>query len=136
VGDDGRFGFKKLLLYWREANRHPFLLKIDGKVAGLVFVKKGSEVSGDETVWDMAEFFVLRAFRRRGIGTQIAHKVWRKFPGQLEIRVVSTNQPASRFWEQAAKTFMGAAIESHSIEKNGQLRHAFSFRSPAHIETD
>jgi hypothetical protein len=36
LGADGRFGYKDLPLYWREPNRRPFLVKVDGKLAGLV----------------------------------------------------------------------------------------------------
>src|SRR5258707_5040919 len=65
---DGRFGgYKNLSLYWREPDRHPFLVWVDGKLAGFVLVKRWSEVSGDKNAWDMAEFFVIRAYRRRGI---------------------------------------------------------------------
>ena len=81
IGEDGRFGYRALPLYWSEPDRHPFLLKMAGKLAGLVLVKKGSQVSGDHAVWDMAEFFVLRGCRRRGNGTRAAHEVWRRFPG-------------------------------------------------------
>jgi GNAT superfamily N-acetyltransferase len=81
LGIDGRFGYRSLSLYWSDPDRHPFLIAIDGKLAGLTLVKRGSEFSGNQTVWDMAEFFVIRAYRRRGIGTQIAHQVWRRFPG-------------------------------------------------------
>ena len=93
LGADGRFGYKHLPLYWREPNRRPFLVKVDGKLAGLVLVKRGSELSGDETVWDVAEFFVVRRYRRRGIGTYVAHAVWRQVPGLWEVRVMESNHP-------------------------------------------
>src|ERR1700761_40833 len=65
----GRFGYPLLPLYLSEPGRFPFLVKEGGNLAGLVLVKRGSEVSADLTVWDMAEFFILRGCRRRGIGT-------------------------------------------------------------------
>src|SRR5882672_3536388 len=98
LGADGRFGYKRLALYWSEPGRQPFLVRIDGKLAGLVLVKNGSDVSGNTTVWDMAEFFVIRGYRRRGIGTQIAHEVWKRFPGAWEVRVMESNIPAYHFW--------------------------------------
>jgi len=45
IGPDGRFGYKSLPLYWSESNRHPFLIRFDGKLAGLALVKRGSEIS-------------------------------------------------------------------------------------------
>ena len=59
LGPDGRFVYASLPLYWSEPDRHPFLVRVDGRLAGFVLVKRGSEVSGDKTVWDMAEFFVI-----------------------------------------------------------------------------
>jgi hypothetical protein len=70
LGADGRFGYRDLPRYWREPHRHPFVVRVGGNLAGLVLVKRGSEISGAETVWDMAEFLVVRGYRRRGIGTK------------------------------------------------------------------
>ncbi len=133
LGADGRFGYKHLPLYWSEPCRHPFLVRIDSKLAGFVLVKKGSEVSGSETVWDMAEFFVIRRYRRRGIGTQIAHEVWRRFPGPWEVRVMQSNVAAYHFWQRAISTFTGEAIDPVSIEKDGECWNCFSFESNASL---
>lgn len=129
MGEDGRFGYKHLPLYWQEPNRHPFLVRADGKLAGFVFIKRGSEVSADAGVWDMAEFFVLRALRRRGIGTRIAHEVWGRFPGQWEIRVMEANEPASGFWQRAVTAFTRNTVVASVFEKNGERWRLYSFDS-------
>jgi predicted acetyltransferase len=129
IGADGRFGYKSLPLYWNEPGRHPFLVWVDGKLAGLALVKKGSEVSGNETVWDMAEFFVLRGYRRRGIGTHMAHQVWRRFPGLWEVRVMQANLAALPFWAAAISTFTGEATHPVRAEKSGERWILFSFES-------
>jgi predicted acetyltransferase len=129
LGADGRFGYRHLPLYWSESGRHPFLVRLDGNLAGLVLVKRGSEISGSEGVWDMAEFFVVRGYRRRGIGTEIAHEVWRRFPGLWEVRVMQSNRPACHFWEHAIAEFTGQTIHSIRVEKGGEWWHLFSFES-------
>jgi hypothetical protein len=43
LGADGRFGYKHLPRYWRDPDRHPFLIKVDGRLAGFVLAKRGSE---------------------------------------------------------------------------------------------
>jgi predicted acetyltransferase len=127
IGPDGRFGYSSLPLYWSERGRHAFLVWVDGKLAGFVLVKRGSDLSGNEAVWDMAEFFVLRGYRRRGIGTQTAHTVWRRFPGAWEVRVMQSNASAQRFWERAIAEFVGEAIHPVSVEKDGTGWWVFSF---------
>ena len=120
LGVDGCYGYPKLRLYWRTPGRHPFLVKIESKLAGLVFVKRGSELSGNEAVWDMAEFFVMRKYRRRGVGMHIAHDIWKRFPGSWEVRVIASNGPALRFWERAITAFTSETIHSVPLQKGAE----------------
>jgi predicted acetyltransferase len=129
LADDGRFHYQHLPLYWREPNRHPFLVRVDERLAGLVLVKQGSEISSNQSTWDMAEFFVLRAYRRRGMGTEIAHAIWRRFPGPWEVRVIESNRPAHLFWERAISSFTGCAIPSAQFERDGARWSVFAFQS-------
>jgi predicted acetyltransferase len=129
LGQDGRFEYRELPLYWREPGRKPFLVKVDGKPAGFVLVKRGSEVSGDKAVWDMVEFFVVRGYRRRGIGTEMAHQVWRQIPGRWEVRVMHSNHTARQFWERAIRRFTREAVRCDSFNKRGEDWHVFSFES-------
>ncbi len=122
IGEDGRFGYPSLRVYWSEPDRHPFVVRLDGKLAGLVLVKKANDA-----VWDMAEFFILRGFRRSGIGTQVAHEVWRRFPGLWEVRVMEANVPAQRFWAGAISTFLGEELRPVPIEHGGRRWVLFSF---------
>ncbi len=52
IGANGRFGYPSLPLYWSEPGRYPLLVRMGGNLAGFVLVKRGSEVSGNPTVWD------------------------------------------------------------------------------------
>ena len=80
-------------------------------------------------VWDMVEFFVARAYRRRGVGTEIAHEVWRRFPGRWEVRVMPANRAAYDFWEHAIRGYTGSAIRSERFKKDNQEWHVFAFES-------
>jgi predicted acetyltransferase len=129
LGEDGRFGYGPLPLYWSEPDRYPFLIKLDGKWAGLALVKKGSQVSGNDDIWDMAEFFIVRGCRRCGIGSRVAHEVWRRFPGPWEVRVMQANVAAQHFWARAISGFTGEAIHPGLVEKAGKCWSVFSFES-------
>lgn len=127
LNSSGRFGYPPLPLYWQENGRYPFLVKVDNNLAGFVLVKKGSEVSGAHEVWDIAEFFIVRGYRRHGIGIRIAHEVWRRFPGRWEVRVTQMNRAGQSFWERAVASFMGFRIEAVFIQINSKSWHVFSF---------
>ena len=48
----------------------------------------------------MGEFFVLRKFRRRGVGKQAAHRLFARHPGRWEVRELPSNMPAQGFWRR------------------------------------
>ncbi len=136
LGADGRFRYPDLGLYWLEPERHPFLARMDGDLAGFALVRKVTSIDGNKAVWDMAEFFVVRGMRRRGIGTELAQAVWAQFPGAWQVRVMQSNQRAQLFWANAVAKQMGAPIQPVLVEKDGQLWSVFSFESsggPLHI---
>jgi predicted acetyltransferase len=136
VGEDGRFGYPSLSLYWSEPDRHPFFIRADGKLAGLALVKRALAVYGSESVWDMAEFFILRGYRGRGVGTLAAHEVWRRFPGAWEVRVMPRNPLGRRFWARAVAEFAGERFRRVVIEKKGEPWDVFSFQSSQIIAVD
>jgi predicted acetyltransferase len=129
LGADGRFGYKHLPLYWQESARHPFLVMANDRVAGFVFVCQGSEISHAPDVWDIAEFFIMRGFRRLGVGMRVAQEIWQKFPGKWEVRVMGRNHQAKVFWERAIERFLGKTIEPMLLEKDGESWYVFSFES-------
>lgn len=129
LGPDGRFGYENLPLYWKESNRYPFIVMADGHLAGFVFVRGGSVISDDADVWDMAEFFIVRGFRRQGVGTQATQEIWKRFPGKWEVRVTDRNKKARNFWGRAIGEFLGETITPSLVDKDGKTWHVFAFES-------
>jgi predicted acetyltransferase len=134
LGPDGRFGYKSLPDYWSHPDHHPFLITVEDKLAGLALVKKERALSADDqvgghSVWDMAEFFVVRGHRRRGVALAAAHQVWRLFPGPWQVRVMQSNRPALNFWQRAVDTFTGHPVNPVSIERDGKTWSVFTFNS-------
>ena len=73
------------------ANLVVCLARIEGKLVGFALVTRGPGLRADGEVWDISEFFVLRRYRDRGVGSEMAEKIWRLFPGRWQIRVRSDN---------------------------------------------
>lgn len=114
LGPDGRFGYGKLALYWSEPESHfPFLIRCDGRVAGFALATRGSPATDEPDVFDVAEFFVLRRYRRSGVGDRAAALLWNRLPGRWIVRVSEGNTGALAFWRGViAKYTNGAATES------------------------
>jgi predicted acetyltransferase len=94
VDAGGRYGYPYLDQYWTEPERRPFLFRIDGRWAGFALVRAGSP-------HDMAEFFVMRKYRRRGVGIRAARAVLAACPGEWQVRQVRANAAATSFWHRA-----------------------------------
>jgi predicted acetyltransferase len=104
VGEDGRFGYPRLDQYWAfPETHHPFVFRYGGSVAGFALVTRGSPVTTDPSDLDMAEFFVLRRYRRMGVGRQAACALWGALPGRWIVRVSEANLPGMAFWESVIR---------------------------------
>ncbi len=129
IGADGRFTYAPLPLYWREPHRFPFLITADGELAGFALVQRGSLLTGAADVWDVAEFFVLRAWRRHGVGAKAADALWRRMPGTWEVRVSERNTAAQRFWQRAVQQHTGVSPQYTPADNDGKRWLVLSFVS-------
>jgi predicted acetyltransferase len=128
-GPDGRFGYPKLPLYWSDPNRFAYLVRHEGRVAGFVLATRGSPVTADPDVFDVAEFFVLRKYRRRGVGRRAAFLLWKTLPGKWTVRVSEGNRSAVTFWSNTVTEFAhGNAIEDTRPGQTNAWR-VFSFET-------
>jgi predicted acetyltransferase len=99
LGPDGRVGYPALHLYWSEPERRfAFLIRYAGRVSGFALVTRGSPLTEDPEVLDVAEFFVLRRYRRRGVGRRAARLLWDRLPGKWTVRVAEGNSDGLAFW--------------------------------------
>ena len=77
----GEYGYE-LDRFWRDPDCHAFVATVAGCYAGLALVdgscRVGSAVPGSH--W-MNQFFVLRKYRRLGLGRQMARAVFEALPG-------------------------------------------------------
>lgn len=106
MGADGRFGYARLPLYWTEHERRfAYLIRHDARIAGFALVTRGSPASEDPEVYDVAEFFVLRQFRRSGVGRRAARLLWETLPGRWVVRVSEANSTGLAFWRRAIAEF-------------------------------
>lgn len=132
LGADGRFGYPRLELYWSEPQRRfPFLVRCDGRVGGFVLVTRGSPVTDNPNVLDVAEFFVLRRYRRSGVGRRAAMLLWQRHPGAWIVRVSEGNRPAVPFWTRVIAEFSGGAAAEFSREGQPHAWRVFAFESVA-----
>lgn len=121
--DTGLYAMSKYIeLYWREENRHPYILKCNGDLAGFVL-----ERFNEENMNEIAEFFVLNKYRKLGAGTFMAKEMFKRYKGKWEIRTLLKNKRAREFWRKVVKDASNGNYEEHLIRNNS--RYAFYFEN-------
>lgn len=94
VDDHGSYHYAWLDAYREEADRHAYIIRMGAHPAGFALVRSGE-------LTRMAEFFVLKKYRRDGVGTKVARELFEVFTGQWSISQLATNRPATEFWRRA-----------------------------------
>jgi len=127
--EDGQYECRDLSAYW-QAPGAPFLLKADGELAGFALVDRYPRP--DHDYW-MGEFFVLRKFRRQGIGSSAARLIFDRFRGSWMIGQMPNNRPAIAFWRAFIASYAGNQFSEtvRYVDHVDDEMNVFEFRSLA-----
>ncbi len=119
VNEHGLFGYSYLDSYWTEAGRLPYFIRADGALAGFVLIR------GFEDHCNLAEFFVLRSYRRSGIGLRAAAAAFASHRGRWELQHAEGNAPAAAFWERVVSDAARGEIDRETLP-DGHVRYRFA----------
>ncbi|MEH7222323.1 GNAT family N-acetyltransferase [Bacillus sp. JJ1566] len=96
IGENGCFGRFDLDVYWKDRNHHAYFIRVDGLLAGFVLMQSGTE----EEPNSIEEFFIMRGYEGKGIGSQVVEKIFAMFPGRWYVRQSEKNERAREFWRR------------------------------------
>lgn len=99
---NGRFDVEPGDEWWTEPDHHAYFVYAEQALSGFALARRGSQRTGAADVMDVAEFFVVRAARRRSVGSEAAAALFETAPGKWEIRVRDANTTALAFWSRVA----------------------------------
>jgi predicted acetyltransferase len=120
VNAEARFDPYPLLdQYWRDPACVPLLIRVGGKLAGFALINAFAH-SGQATDRSMAEFFILRKYRRGGLGAAVVAEILARYPGRWEIAIARRNAPAMGFWPRAVGA-LGFVRELKTLEMDEDL---------------
>lgn len=113
VNSHGEYLHRYFDEYWADSDRQALLFRVDGAWAGLALVFTGEP-------HDIAEFFVMRKYRRYGVGTHAAAWIFEQYPGRWTVREQVANRAATAFWRRV----IPCAFDE--VEEAGEIVQSFT----------
>lgn len=114
INPDGQYGYESLERYFTEENRHPFFITVGGVLAGLALVNANCKYHAHPDAKHLAQFWVMRKYRKTGIGRAAAHQVFAMFQVPWEVRVLEGNTVAMAFWQQVIERYTQGTYHTHT----------------------
>ncbi len=106
---DGLYACADFGAWWSEPGAHCFFIAVGGERAGFVLIDRHGSLPATE--YNVAEFFVLRKFKGRGVGRSAATMVFDRFRGPWETMQRLDNQGAIEFWRKVVGRYTGGRYD-------------------------
>lgn len=113
----GSFDYPYFDHYWTEQGkkvegRLPILIQVNDAVAGFAFINNFSlYVPRTSTTRNLADFFIMRKWRRRKIGKVIAKEIFDMYEGHWEVKQQRENVHAQQFWRNVIHEYTFGSFE-------------------------
>jgi len=125
----GEYGYS-LDRYFQSPECKAFVAVVAGKYAGFALVDRSVKV-GSSGNW-MDQFFVLKKYRRCGLGTALAYAVFGALPGHWEVGQMPANLSAQVFWRRTISQYTRGAFAEHVVTEGWWQGVVQSFDSETH----
>lgn len=120
---DGLFApYPNLEDYWKnDKDKFPYIVEKGANYVGFVLVKR--ILSEERNYFSIGEFFILRKYRREGIGKAIAIDIFNLHRGEWEVFQKESNKPAQLFWNKTIDEYTKGRFKERL--ENGRLIQDF-----------
>ncbi|REE88942.1 putative acetyltransferase [Paenibacillus taihuensis] len=123
LNNHGLYVYRYFDHQWTDEYRRPLIVTVDGEIAGFVLVSLDIQqdymkLSTAEKTNAISDFFIMRKYRRKGVGSTVADLLFNKFPGMWEVRQTAANQPAYLFWKQVLSKYSNNEVYQESFIDN------------------
>ena len=130
VDEFGLYRYDYIDHYWTDADRHAYLVRVTGKLAGFALIRIETLENGARRT-NMSEFFIMRKYRGQGVGAAVARHLFDRYPGPWEVAELVSNLPAQAFWRKVIGRYTEGQFEDAAYE-DGIVAQTFVSRAVSH----
>jgi len=131
IAEHGFFSIHLKDDYWRNPATLPFLIRVDGELAGFVIVDDDTHIAGAEH--NIGFFFLARRFRGQGVAQFVVSALLSRLPGQWQIFHIDANLPAQRFWARLIPALSAGKFTCDHRPVDGYPCTLYVLRAPASV---
>ncbi|USB33391.1 GNAT family N-acetyltransferase [Paenibacillus sp. YPG26] len=96
---NGLFEFDEFEWFFEKDGLTPYFIIYDNHIVGFILIQSDPFINPELYDYLVNSFFILKKYRKRGIGKQAAHQLFQRLPGRYVIGQLSNNDPAIAFWK-------------------------------------
>lgn len=123
--ENGLFEFDVLDWFFEKEGLTPFFLVFDKKPVGFILLQSGPFSNSDRADYIVNSIFILKNYRRKGIGVLACNKLFEMFPGRYAIGQMLNNTPAIKFWKNIYETKGITVFEKEEIEDGTKVIYQY-----------
>lgn len=127
IDEHGEYGYA-LDLYGQRPGCRAYVVCVAGRYAGFALVTPDVILPGGDH-W-MAQFFIMKKYRRRGIGEAVATRLFDAWPGRWQVGQMPLNRPAVAFWRGTIGRYTGGRYTETEVTQGWWLGTLQQFESP------
>ena len=113
----------QLATWFGDSSAHVFTIVNDNRPAGFALVRRQGAAARGGSEYSMAEFFISRTLRRRGIGQEAVRLIFDRFAGPWHIMEYLRNPEAVAFWRRVVSAYTGGRYQERAM--NGETHQYF-----------
>jgi len=114
----GLFEMEEFDWFFEKEGLTPYFIVHEGKRIGFMLLQSGPFVNKERYDYLVHSFFLLRKYRRKGLGKQACVRLFDQLPGRYAIGQLSNNEPAVAFWKNVYRS-MGIDYEEREELEEG-----------------
>ncbi len=129
MGEIGHREPDQLRSWFVDGTVTPMTILDEGQPAGFALVARDGR-QARQCDFRMAEFFVSRPFRRRGVGRSAVRLILDRFAGRWEIVEYARNPDAVKFWRSVVTAYTRGDFKERNA--NGEIHQFFTVERGRH----
>jgi predicted acetyltransferase len=122
---NGLFEFDVFEWFFEKEGLTPFFIHEEDKIIGFILLQSGQFSNQEFADYVLNSFFIIKKYRRRGLGKEACKEFFKQFPGRYAISQVKTNTPAIHFWKSIYKSFSIEFYEKEEIEEGHEVIYQY-----------